>query len=210
MAAVIDPPIVNEQKVILNNVSWETYERLLGEHSETSGTRFSYDHGALEIIILSLQHEKFKHRLALLVEVLAEVLEIDVEGGGSTTFRRRDLARGFEPDACFYFTQIALIRTKDTIDLTVDPPPDLVIEIDITHPSLDKQPIMASLGIPEVWRYDGRELTLLGRRGDHYEPIQESAFLPGVTAAKLAHWCEQAQQLNRGDWLKRVRAEYRL
>ena len=95
-------PSTREQRVILHGVSWETYERLLADFAESHAAYFTYDRGVLEIMVLSCEHEQLKHILATLVEVLAEELEIDVIGGGSTTFRREDLARGFEPDACFY------------------------------------------------------------------------------------------------------------
>src|SRR5437588_5907722 len=121
-----------EQKVILYHVSWETYERLLMEHPESNTTRFNYDRGTLEIMILSPKHEKLKDRLMALVGAVAEGLDIDIEGGGSTTFRRADMERGFEPDACYFVTHAALFRQKDEVDLTTDPPPELVIEIDIT------------------------------------------------------------------------------
>src|SRR5438128_611736 len=90
------------QHVILRGVSWTTYQQLLAEHEESSGTHFTYDRGLLEIMVLSAKHEAIKHTLEIQVEVLAEETGIDVYGLGSTTFQRADLERGFEPDACFY------------------------------------------------------------------------------------------------------------
>ncbi|HXG22822.1 MAG TPA: Uma2 family endonuclease, partial [Methylomirabilota bacterium] len=95
------PPAGATQCVILDSISWETYERLLAEHKESSGVHFTYDRGRLEIMVLSVQHEKPNRMLSLLVEVFAEELGIDIEGLGSTTFKRKDLDRGFEPDSCF-------------------------------------------------------------------------------------------------------------
>jgi Uma2 family endonuclease len=193
------------QCVILYGISWETYERLLAEHQESSGTHFTYDRGRLEIMVLSAKHEAVKHVLALLVEVLAEELNIDVYGLGSTTFRRADLERGFEPDACFYIQQEALVRGKDEIDLTVDPPPDLIIEIDITSPSLNKFPVFAALGIPEVWRYNGARVSCFRLEGDEYIERAESVALPKVTNAALTEFVEQDKRLKRTAWLRRVR-----
>jgi Uma2 family endonuclease len=193
------------QCVVLHGISWETYERLLTEHEESSGTHFTYDRGRLEIMVLSAKHEAVKHVLALLVEVLAEELNIDVYGLGSTTFRRADLERGFEPDACFYIQREALVRGKDEIDLTVDPPPDLVIEIDITSPSLNKFPIFAALGIPEIWRYDGARVSFFGREGDEYIERAESALLPNVTSDVLTEFVEKDKHLKRTAWLRYVR-----
>jgi Uma2 family endonuclease len=121
MAAVLNRSEPTTQKVILHDISWETYERLLAEHQEGSSTRFAYDRGMLEIRILSLGHERFKERLMRLVGVIAEELEIDIEGVGSTTFRREDLARGFEPDACYYLTG----NVGDSVLWLTDPPGDI-------------------------------------------------------------------------------------
>lgn len=193
------------QKVILHDVSWETYDRLLNEHSESPGTRFNYDRGNLEIMIVSLKHEKLKHKLETLVEVIAEELGIDLEGAGSTTFRHRDVERGFEPDACFYFKHAARIRLQNEIDLTVDPPPDLVIEIDITRPSLNKLPIYAGLGISEVWRFTDGRLKLLKRHGKNYNEQKESSLLSGITSGQLNQWIEQSRKQKSIEWLAHVR-----
>ena len=141
--------------MILDRVSWETYEQLLNENGDNSSTHFTYDQGLLEIRVLSAEHENYKDFISLLINVIAEEMGIDVASYGSTTFKRKDLARGFEPDACFYIQNEARMRGKKRIDLDVDPAPDLVIEIDITNPSLNKFPIFASLGVAEIWRYDG-------------------------------------------------------
>jgi len=154
------PPPEAVQRVILHGVSWETYERLLADFQDSHAAHFAYDQGALEIMVLSLKHETFNRTLATLVEIVAEEMQGDVINAGSTTFRRADLSKGFEPDTCFYIQNVERVRGKDEIDLTVDPPPDLVIEIDITSPSLNKFPIFAAMGIPEVWRYDGKTVTI--------------------------------------------------
>ena len=147
--------------ILLPGVRWETYESLLADMQDSHAAQFAYDRGVLEIMAPSYEHDNLKHIIAVLVEVLAGELEIDIEGGGSTTFRRQDLARGFEPDACFYIQHAELVRGKKQIDLAQDPPPDLIIEIDITSPSLNKFPIFAALGIPEVWRHDGARVAIL-------------------------------------------------
>src|SRR5882724_6107193 len=147
MAAVLGPP---EQKVILNGVSWNTYEQLLTDLENQNAPRLTYDRGLLEITRPSGEHERYNRAVALLVEVLAEELNIDVDNLGSTTFRREDIERGLEPDSCFYIQNVDKVRGKARIDLTTDPSPDLVIEIDITSGSLDKFPIYAQVGVPEI------------------------------------------------------------
>src|SRR5262249_14198874 len=164
-----------------------------------------YDQGVLEIMVLSAEHEASKHALALLVDVLAEELDINVYGFGSTTFRREDLNRGFEPDACFYIQQGERVRGKKKLDLTVDPPPDLVVEVDITSPSLNRMAIYAALGVPEVWRYDGARVTITCLDGSVYVVSEESVALPRVSSRQLSQWMEDSQILQRTLWLRRIR-----
>ena len=198
-----------EQKVLLSNVSWETYERLLEDHRDSSAPRFTFDRGALEIMSPSPEHEKFNRRIAQLVLAFAEEMGLESEDLGSTTFRREDLERGFEPDSCFYIQNEARIRGKDRIDLAVDPPPDLVIEVDITSPSINKLPIYAQLGVPEVWRYDGEKLEILKLRDDGYVEVSESAALPSLKGSVLAGLIELSKSLRRTVWLREVRQKAR-
>ena len=131
METVKTPP---EQRTILRNISWETYERLLADHLDSSSPRFAYDRGVLEIVVVSERHERPNRLIAQLVEVLAEEMALELDNLGSATFRRKDLQRGFEPDSCFYIQNEERVHGKADLNLNVDPPPDLVIEIDITSP----------------------------------------------------------------------------
>ena len=193
------------QLVVLHGISWETYERLLAEHEESLGTRFTYDQGILEIMVLSAKHEALKDVLSLLINILAEELAIDVQSFGSTTFRRADLSRGFEPDACFYIQHEAQVSGKDELDLAQDPPPDLVVEIDLSSSSLNKFPIFAALGILEVWRIAGVQVTISVLQDGGYQEVEESVALPGVTASALEQLLETSKQLKRTAWLRHVR-----
>jgi Uma2 family endonuclease len=195
-----------EQRVLLRNASWETYERLISEREERPVPRFFYDRGVLEIVSPSTEHEGTARIIALLVEELGVELEIDVFDAGHTTFRREDLDRGFEPDGSFYFSQNAeRVRGKHNIDLNVDPPPDLVVEVDVTSYSLDKLPIYACLGISEVWRYADGQLQILGLHGQDYEAITESTVLPPLTSDVLARFVEEGLKTRRPSWVRRVR-----
>jgi Uma2 family endonuclease len=139
-----------EHRVILHNTSWETYERLLEERGDSRVPRLAYDRGELEILSPSAEHERVAYFVVLLVAVLAEEMCVNAYGVGSTTYKRGDIGLGFEPDASFYIENEERVRGKPRIDLYEDPPPDLVIEVDITSPSLDKFPIYARLGVHEV------------------------------------------------------------
>ena len=194
-----------EQRVIVRFVSWTTYEHLLADLSNQSSTRLTYDRGMLEIICPLPEHEEWNRTIALLVEVLAEEMHIDVRNFGSTTFRRADLARGFEPDSCFYIQHEADISGKSTIDLTVDPPPDLVIEIDVTSGSLDKFPIYAQVGVPEVWRYDGQRLRMSILRAERYVESETSLALPLLTGPRLSDTLAQSKTMRRTALLRSFR-----
>jgi Uma2 family endonuclease len=202
MASVLTLP---EQRVILSGVSWDTYERLLAEHQNQSSTRFVYDCGVLEIMVLSHKHEWINRTIALLIDLLAAESGTDCFASGSTTFRREDLQRGFEPDSCFYFQNAPRVRGKDEIDLSSEPAPDLVIEIDITRPSLNKLPLFASFGVPEVWRYDGVRVVILRLTDDKYFEIAESPLFPGLTSAVVTQFVESARKLERPVWVNQIR-----
>jgi Uma2 family endonuclease len=193
------------QRVLLQGVSWATYEQLVADFVDSHAAHFAYDEGTLEIMVLSSEHEAMKHVLALMVEVIAEELAIDVCGFGSTTFQREDLARGVEPDACFYIQNEPLVRGKKRLDLAVDPPPDLLIEIDVTHPSLNKLPIYAAIGAPEVWRYNGDSLTIFVLKQGKHRTQTTSAAFPGITTKMLTQFMLESQAMPRTTWLRRLR-----
>jgi len=203
MPAVVTPV---GQCVIVQGVSWDTYACLLADFADSSGTRMAYDQGTLEIMAPSFKHEQAADLLADVVKAVAEAQALDVVPAGSTTFKREDVERGFEPDASFYIQHAADVRGRATIDLAVDPPPDVIIEIDLTHPSLDKFPIYAALGVPEVWRYDGEQIHIYRRADDAYTEVPASAVLPGVTSASLIQLVQLGLELRRQVWIGRVRA----
>jgi Uma2 family endonuclease len=194
-----------DRLVVLPNVSWETYERLLAEHQDPAGIRFSYDNGMLEIKVLSLRHENPNRKLAWLIEVLAEEMEVDIEPAGSTTFQREDLRKGFEPDSCFYIQNAEAIRGMEKIDLDVDPPPDLVIEVDITTDSLDKFPILAGIGVPEVWRYIAEKVTIYKLEGGGYVEAEHSLAFLALTSEMVTQFLEEGRQMKSSAWVRRVR-----
>lgn len=202
MATVLSPP---EQKIILQGVSWETYERLLADLQDSSAPRLTYDRGTLEIMSPSGEHERYNRTIALIVEVLAEETNVDVDNLGSTTFQREDIKRGFEPDSCFYIRNAEAVRNKERIDLAVDPPPDLVVEIDITSPSLHKFPIFAQVGVPEVWRYDGRELMIFELVEGAYIKREASIAFPIITSSAITDFVNESKSLRRTAWLRKLR-----
>jgi len=204
MATVFSPP---EQRVVLENIKWDIYERILEAHRDCSVPRFTYDGGRLEIMSPSAKHEELRDLIVQLVSALAEGMDVDMRSFGSTTFRREDFERGFEPDGCFYIQSVGRIsRGEVELDLTIDPPPDLIIEIDITSPSIKKLPIFAQMGVPEVWRYDGKRWSILALEGSgEFVERSESRALPGVTAEVIERFIDESFRVRRPDWLRGVR-----
>jgi Uma2 family endonuclease len=202
MATVVSSP---ERLVILEGVTWETYERLITEHGERSGTRFTFDEGVLQIMVISSRHERPNRRLATLVEMLAEEFGLDIEPLGSMTFKRKDLQTGFEPDSCFYIQHADAIREREEVDLAIDPPPDLSIEVDITSGSLNRFPIFAAVGIPEVWRFDGNRVAIFRLESGRYIESTNSVAFQAITGEILTQFLDDSQNLKSTAWLKRVR-----
>ena len=203
MATVLSP---TDQRVIMTGVSWQTYERLLADFSDSHAARMAFDQGTLEIMAPSFAHERPLHLIVQIIEIIAEVRNMDMVSAGSTTFKREDLGRGFEPDASFYIQHAGDVRSHAAIDVASDLPPDLVIEIDITHPSLEKLPIYAAIGIPEVWRYAEQRSTIYRHHADGYAVEDSSTALPGVTSHQLTQLVAMGYDLPRPTWLRHVRA----
>lgn len=202
MATVLSPP---EQRIVLDNISWDTYEHILAAHRDSSAPRFTYDRGSLEIMSPSPEHEELKDLVVQLVVAIVEGMGFDMRSFGSTTFRRKRAARGFEPDGCFYIQSVERIGKRE-LDLATDPPPDLVIEIDITSPSIKKFPIFfAQLGVPEVWHYDGKGWSIFTLEATEYSRQKESRALPGVTGEAIDKFIGESQSARRPEWLRRVR-----
>ncbi|SPE36419.1 conserved hypothetical protein [Candidatus Sulfopaludibacter sp. SbA6] len=191
-----------EHRLLLHNISWETYERLLAESVENCGTRFTYDEGNLEIMVVSIGHETPNRTLAAIAEITAYETGRDFVRAGSTTCKRKDLAKGFEPDSSFYFRDAGAIRGKDEIDLATDPPPELVIEVDITNSSLDRFPIYAAVGVQEIWRYDGQRVRFHTFDGSTWRLIDESLVLSPMTAAQATIFLERDRHEKASEWLR--------
>ena len=198
--STITPP--SEQRVVLRAVSWQLYAAL-AEDAERTGRLMTYDRGQLEIMSPSRAHESDKSMLGRMVERFAEIRGIDIASSASTTFKRSDLQRAFEADESYYIQHEAAVRATREIDLAVDPPPDLVIEVEITRSALDKLALFAAMGIPEVWLYDGHKLWLGLRAGEGYEPISESTALPGFPVAEADATLRASGQASETELIRR-------
>lgn len=201
MAAVAAVARTHSERTVLRHVSWRTYESLLQDYITTSAPRFSYDRGVLEIVTLSADHEEANRTLALLVELVAGTRAITVRNVGSMTYRREDLERGFEPDSSFYIQNEERVRGLAQIDSSLYPPPDLVIEIDVSRSSLDKLAVYAQMGVPAVWRFDDGVLAIGILVAGRYEESHASSVLPLLTRDIVDHWLAESRSRRRPDWM---------
>lgn len=182
-------------KLELTNVAWDEYEHLLSQMDTLPGHRLSYDRGRFIVVSPSAEHEDYKEFVYSFVRLISLETDVELESRGTTTFKSKQLLKGAEPDTCFYVKNAARIIGKRRINLETDPPPDLVVEIDLSRDSLNKFPIYASLGVPEIWRYDGVTTHFYQLVGENYELIQNSLAFPLLTAEDLA----QHLELNKTD-----------
>jgi Uma2 family endonuclease len=164
------------QQVLLKNVSWQMLEDILAELGESRAARISYSHGILEIMTPLAEHEDSKIIIGNLVEILLEELDLEFRNLGSTTFKNAQMLEAVEADACFYIQNEIAIRGKSRINLETDPPPDLAIEIDIT--SRTRFNNYQILGVPELWRYNGKELEMNVLADGKYLPSNLSPTFP--------------------------------
>jgi Uma2 family endonuclease len=185
----------------LSDISWQTYENLLTELSVNRRLRLTYNRGTLEIMVPSPEHERYKEIAGRFVETLAEELELKIECLGSTTFKRLELS-GAEPDKCFYIENINFIKGKKRIDLAQDPPPDLVVEIDITSSSKNRFEVYADIGVPEIWRYDGTIFSINILQDNKYIPVDESLAFPNLPLKEISNFLEQ---VGEKDYLQLVK-----
>ncbi len=190
---------------MLHGIGWQTYERILEDLADRTVPRLTYDRGELEIMSPTSLHDKIARAIDSLVTLIALELELQASCMGSATFKREDIERGFEPDSSFYGRNEARVRGRKELDLTIDPPPDLVVEIDITSSTIDKQSLFAEFGVPEIWRYDSRQFEILQLSGGSYVKTENSAFLPCITPQVLDGFIANFFVMSALDWMKNVR-----
>jgi Uma2 family endonuclease len=189
------PPRSERRSVVIENVDWETYEKILEAFDERYNARFAYDNGALEIMApISFEHEGDKEVLGDLVKILARAFGLPVRGGGSATMRLKQVLKGIDPDKCYWLPNAPKLAGVKQLDLAIHPPPDLAFEIEVTSDPLDKLGIYAAIGVPELWRLDGDDLRFhrLGADGTYTEVPTSHAF-PGVAPTGLMTFVKDAR-----------------
>src|SRR5262249_2321381 len=134
-----------EQRLVLYGEPWKAYVRLLRLFDERRHLRITYDRGLLEIMTLSPEHENYSRLLGRFIEVLTEELSLRLAGYGSMTFKRRRQLGGLEADQCFWIAHEAEVRHLKTYDPEQHPPPDLIVEIEVTRSAVNRLRIYAKM-----------------------------------------------------------------
>lgn len=166
------------RRAVVEPVTWEEYHALM-DAREAAGRHFrlTYDRGSLEIMSTSNLHERLKKLLALLIEGWLDETGGHYVPSGGVTIDREDLDRGFEPDECYYVQNWSAARGLGEIDFA-KLPPDLTVEAEVSRSAVGRLPLFAAFRVPEVWRYDGKKVTilLLGPDGAYHESATSRAI----------------------------------
>jgi Uma2 family endonuclease len=198
------PKAAGPDRILLHNISWELYEQLREEESNWS-VRMAYDSGDLELMSPSQKHEEIGYRFELFMVALAQTLGFKFAGMAHTTWKNEAAEKAKEADACYYLANFDRIRGK-TIDLEVDPPPDLAVEVEVSRSAIDSLNIYAAIGVPEIWRFNGEHLHIHLRQADgSYLESARSLALPFVQPDEVVFWLRKAIEMSDNmDWMTQV------
>ncbi|BAZ29196.1 hypothetical protein NIES4074_16350 [Cylindrospermum sp. NIES-4074] len=186
-----------EARVLLENISWQTFKTMLAEMGSDRTNRITYDNGTIEIMTPLKPHENSNRLIEVFVGVLCEELGLEINRVGSLTLTRDDLERGAEPDSSYYIQNESLVREKENIDLAFDPPPDLVLEVEYTRPKIDKLSLYAAMGIPEFWRYNGTTLRIYTLSEGQYSETQISPTFAPVLIREIPRFIQESKKVGQ-------------
>jgi Uma2 family endonuclease len=199
-------PVLAEERVVLQNVTWQLYELMLAQLGENRSVRLAYDQGILELMSPLMPHERSKRLLEKLIDIVLEELDIPAVSVGSMTCKREDLGRGSEPDSGYYIQNEPLIRHRETVNLEEDPPPDLVLEVEYSHSAVNKLKLYAAMGVPEFWRYNGKTLRIYQLFGQEYVQQENSLTFSPILVTEFPQFMQEAKDTGEVAMMKKFRA----
>lgn len=192
------------QKILLEKITWQEFETILDELGEHRSARIAYDGGILEIMTPLPEYEVDKVAIGDFIKAILEELDIDFYPLGSTTFKNQLMQQGIEPDDCFYIQNEAKVRGKKKLDLSLDPVPDLALEVDVT--SRTHLNIYAALGVPEVWRFEQGKLQINVLQGNRYIEVEMSPNFPNLPLKEvIPEYLKQVKIRGRNKTMKAFR-----
>jgi len=190
MVAISTPA---ETRTLLENISWETFKAMLMDMGSSRNTRLAYENGTLEIMAPDMPHENSNRVIEGFVVALCEEIEKQYKRSGSLTLTRDDLERGGEPDSSYYIQNEYRVRNKEKIDLNIDPPPDLVLEVEYSKPKVDKFKIYAAIGVPEFWRFNGSVLRIYILSNGQYLEVDQSPTFSKVAVKEIPRFIQETR-----------------
>jgi Uma2 family endonuclease len=194
-----------EQRTCLHHISWQLFEQLLAEIGDDRVVRLAYYQGILEFMTPLFAHEQSNRLIERVVNTLVEEQGLECTPAGSMTIKRPDLAAGKEPDSCFYIQNEHLVRDKVRLDFSQDPPPDLAIEVDITHSAIDQLLLYAALGVPELWLYDGQVLTFYRLQDGGYGVVDKSPTFPELAPVRVLEFLAECRTVGVSSAVRSLR-----
>jgi len=193
------------QRFVLHDISWEGYQTFL-KILEDRPTRLTYDRGTLELMTPLSVHERYKVLIGRIIDIITLELDVRVVAVGSTTFHRQALERGLEPDQCYYFSSADKVADWARVDLDVDPPPDMAVEIDVNNDSRHRLGIYAALKITELWRFDGERLEVFQLQNSGvYQVVPRSEIFPHAPPGEIGRFLNQYSIGDDTRWAKAFR-----
>ncbi len=200
----VPPPA---QHVVLYGLRWQDYIQIGNILCDRPALRLTFDGGTLEIMVTSSEHEIYKTRLGGLIEIMAEEFHLRIEPRGNMTFQREDLEKGLEGDNCWWIEHEEQVRGKLTWNPAVDPPPDLLLEIEVSRKALARMPIYAAIKVPQVWCFDGQSIRVyLLQLDGNYLQANESPTFPGIPLAEIARFVQPRKDKDYLTVLREFRA----
>ena len=183
-----------ETRILLENISWQTFKAMLADMGSGRNTRLAYDKGTVEIMTPLMPHESSNRFIEGLVVALCEELGLEVRRSGSLTLTRDDLGKGGEPDSSYYIQNESLVRDKENIDLEKDPPPDLVLEVEYSRPKVDKFKIYNAIAVPEFWRFNGTVLRIYTLSNGEYSEVELSPTFGSIPVREIPRFIQDAKK----------------
>jgi Uma2 family endonuclease len=185
---------LGEIRTPLENISWQTFKSMLADMGSKRNTRLAYDNGIVEIMSPLMPHENSNRLIEVFVGVLCEELNLEIKRAGSMTLTRDDLEKGGEPDSSYYIQNESLVRDKESIDLAIDPPPDLVLEVEYSRSAVNKLSLYAAMGIPEFWRYNGSVLRVYILNNKQYSEVKLSPTFFPVPVTEIPRFIQETRK----------------
>jgi Uma2 family endonuclease len=186
-------PVTGEQRLVLRGINWEGYLQILDALPESRGARLTYDNGVLEITVPLEEHEFSSDNIAYFLLTLVELMGLKLKSMGSTTMKYPELQKGAEPDKAFYIQNHAVVKGRN-VDFAQDPPPDLVVEVDITHTDIQKNQFYARLAVSEFWRFNGKILRIYQLQNNVYVEVDRSPTFPQIPKEWLYDFLNTAKE----------------